>query len=274
VTASDGKTLFVRRWNAEGEAKASVLIMHGITAYSKPYGPMVAEQLSGVGFDVFGMDLRGHGLSDGRRGDYPSDERLVGDLGETVALVKSKSRKLVIMGHSLGALSAVVAAKNNSGAVDGLALVSVAKKIRTGVFPRPSAGAMLKIMLGVAAFRGSRVIEYRREGQLGLDDPLFNFYYSPRFYSVLYGAGALKVMGMLRSGVIDSPNLTFDKKLQVPLFVAVGEKDELFTAEAAEEFCDGIDCDNKEFHVMPGARHAVWPQGAFGPLVDWLEKKF
>jgi len=79
---------------------------------------------------------------------------------------------------------------------------------------------------------------------------------------------------MLRSGVIDSPNLTFDKKLQVPLFVAVGEKDELFTAEAAKEFCDGIDCDDKEFHVMPGARHAVWPQGAFNPLVDWLEKKF
>lgn len=248
--------------------------MHGITAYSKPYGPMVAEQLSSAGFNVFGMDLRGHGLSDGRRGDYPSEERLVRDLGETVTLVKSKSRKLVVMGHSLGALSAVVAANDNSDAVDGLALVSVAKKIRAGVFPRPNAGAMMKILLGVAVLQGSRVIEYRREGQLGLDDPLFNFYYSPRFYSVLYGAGALKVMGMLRTGLIDSPNLTFDKKLQVPLFVAVGEQDELFAAEAVKEFCDGIDCDDKEFHVILGARHAVWPQGAFSPLVDWLEKKF
>jgi acylglycerol lipase len=248
--------------------------MHGITAYSKPYGPMVAEQLSSAGFDVFGMDLRGHGLSDGRRGDYPSEERLVMDLGETVALVKSKSRKLVVMGHSLGALSAVVAAKNNPDAIDGLVLVSAAKKVRTGVFPRPRAGAMLKTLLGVTIFRGSPVIEYRREGQLGLDDPLFNFRYSARFYSVLYGAGALKVMGMLRSGLIDSPNLAFDRKLQVPLFVAVGDMDELFAVEAVKEFCDGIDCDDKEFQVIAGAKHAVWPQGAFAPLVDWLGKKF
>src|SRR5271157_2032479 len=108
VTTSDGKTLFVRRWNSKGEAPVSVLIFHGITGYSGPYGPMVAEQLSSAGSDVFALDLRGHGLSDGKRGDYPSHERLVKDLTETVAFVRSKSKKLVVMGHSLGVLAAVV----------------------------------------------------------------------------------------------------------------------------------------------------------------------
>jgi len=164
--------------------------------------------------------------------------------------------------------------KSSPRAVDGLVLVSAAKKVRTGVYPRPSAAATLKTLVGVAVLRSNPLIEYRRQGQVGLDDPLFNFHYSARFYSVLYGTGALKVMGMLSSGMIESPNLGFVEKLHIPLFVAVGENDELFTAQAAREFCDGIDCDDKEFHVIPAARHAAWPPGSFTPLVEWLEKKF
>ena len=274
VSTSDGKALFVRRWNSGRKPKVSVLIFHGITGYSGPYGPMVAEELAAAGYDVFGLDLRGHGLSDGRRGDYPSQERLRKDISETLALVNSKSGRLVVMGHSLGALPAIIAAKDHPGEVSGLVLVSAAKKVRTGVYPRPSTGAMLRTLFGVALLRGTPLIEYRREGQVGTDDPLFNFKYSARFYTILYGAGALRVMRMLGSGQIESPNLKLDGKLRVPLFMAVGEHDELFTAEAVKEFSDGIDCDDKEFHVIPGAKHAVWPKGAFTPLVDWLAKKF
>ena len=273
VRTSDGKTLFVRRWKAGGGASpVSVLIIHGITGHSGAYGPMVAEQLAQAGYDVFGLDLRGHGLSDGKRGDYPGRERFERDLAEALAQIRPLSRKLVVMGHSLGAMAAIVAAKHDPQAVDGLALVSAARRIKTGVYPRPRAGAMLKILLGVAILRGTPLIEYRREGQVGLDAPRFNFSYSARFYSVLYGAGALRVVRMFGEGYIDSPNLSFDGKLRVPLFVAVGENDELFAAEGVKEFCDSIDCDDKEFHVIPGARHAVWPRGSFAPFIRWLGK--
>jgi alpha-beta hydrolase superfamily lysophospholipase len=274
VHTSDGKTLFVRCWNPASEPAVSVLIFHGITGYSGPYGPMIAEQLAGAGIGVFAMDLRGHGLSDGVRGDYPSLARLADDISETVTLVKSKSRKLIALGHSLGALSAVVAVKNRPHDIDGLVVLSAARKVRTGVYPKPSVGAVVKTLLGVALLRGTPLIEYRRASQVGLDDPLFDFHYSARFYNALYGVGALKVISMLRNGLIDSPNLKFDSKLQVPLLVGVGEQDELFSAEAAKEFCDGVDCDDKEFIVIPGARHAVFPKGCWGPLVSWLGSKF
>jgi len=274
VRTSDGKVLFVRRWDPHEPSGVSVLILHGITGYSGPYGPMVADQLCAAGTQVFGLDLRGHGLSDGRRGDYPSPDRLSKDLTETIAMLKSKSPKLVIMGHSLGVLAAILAVNTNPQSIDGLILVSAAKKVRTGVYPKPNAGAVLKMLIGVSVLRGTPLIEYRREGQLGLDDPLFNFHYSARFYSALYGVGALNVARMLRSGVVDSPNLEFHKKLEVPLCVLVGDQDELFTVEGAKEFCDGILCDDKEFHVILGAKHAVWPKGAFSPLVEWLNRKF
>jgi len=274
VSTSDGKTLFVRRWNANREAPVSVLIFHGFTAYSGPYGQIVANQLADSGFDVFCLDFRGHGLSDGRRGDYPNEQRFVDDLKETMALVRPKSRKLVLMGHSLGALAAVVAVKNSPAQVDGLVLASAARQIRPGVYPRRSAGAALKILLAVAVLPGSRVIEYRRQGQTIVPDPLMTYHYSPRFYSVLFGASALKVMRMYSSGLIGSPNITFEHKLPIPLLVTVGDQDELFSVEEAKKFCDSIDCDDKEFHILAGAKHAVYPEGAWSPLVDWLGRKF
>jgi alpha-beta hydrolase superfamily lysophospholipase len=274
VETSDGKTLFVRRWNSKGEAPASVLILHGITAYSGPYGLIVADQLAGSGFDVFGVDLRGHGLSDGKRGDSPSKERLVDDLKETVALVRSKSTKLVIMGHSLGAFVGVVAVKSCPGQIDGVVLASIARKLRTGAYPKPTTGAMLRMLLGVTIMRGTPTIEYRRGGQIGRDDPLFTFRYSARSYPSLYGVGALEAARMMRSGAIDSPNLRFDGKLQIPLLVAVGDMDELVTADAAKEFFDSIDCDDKEFIVIPGGHHAAFPGGAWSPLAGWLQNRF
>ena len=273
VKTSDGVTLFVRRWNPKADPSVSVLIFHGITGYSGPYGPMVADRLAASGYAVFGMDLRGHGLSDGRRGDYPSRERFEKDLSETLALVRSKSRKLVVMGHSLGVLTAVVAQKGSPQAVDGMILVSAARRMRTGVYPRPSAGATLKTLVGVSLLHGTPLIEYTRSGQAGLDDPLFNFRYSARFYSVLYGASALKVAGMFRSGVIDTPSLDLGK-LGVPLLVAVGDSDELFSVDATKEFFEGVPCDDKEFQVVPSMRHAVWPGDAYVPFADWLHRKF
>jgi acylglycerol lipase len=271
---SDGKTIFVRRWNARSEAQTSVLILHGITAYSGPYGPMIAEQLSAAGFNVFGMDLRGHGLSDGVRGDYPSEERLIKDLKETVSLVKSKSKRLVVLGHSLGALSAIIAVNNCRQEIDGLILLSAARKVRTGVYVQLKASELLKVILAVTILRGRPMIEYQRQGMLGRDDPLFNFKYSARFYSVMYGVGALAVSRMFRSGLVDSPNLKFKGKLEIPLLVGVGEHDELFSPEYAKEFLDEIPCDNKQLIVVPGARHAVFPKDSWAPVTTWLSREF
>ena len=261
-------------WKARQEAPASVLIFHGITGYSGPYGPLVAEHLSASGYDVYGLDLRGHGLSDGRRGDYPSRERFVEDLDSAVALARSKSSKLILLGHSLGALAAIAAINSKPEAVDGLVILSAARRIRTGVYPKPKAGTLLKTLFGVTIFRGTPLIEYRRAGQLGLDDPLFTLKYSARFYAVLYGVGALAVTRMMRSGLLESPNLRFNRKLSVPLLLGVGDQDELFPVEGVKEFRDEIECDDKSFFVAPGARHAVWPSDSWGPLDEWLKRRF
>jgi len=48
VGTSDGKTIFVRRWEAQNP-KASLLILHGITAYSRPYGALMGQEMASGG---------------------------------------------------------------------------------------------------------------------------------------------------------------------------------------------------------------------------------
>ena len=275
VETSDGRTLFLRHWGVFGKSPVSVLIFHGITAHSGPYGPAIADELARAGFSVFGMDLRGHGLSDGKRGDYPSAERWEKDLTETIAFVKARSAKLVLLGHSLGVLSAIRAQQLCPTDVHGLVLLSVGRTVRTDVRAPPRAAALLKSLIGIALFRGTPLIEIDpREGMVGLEDPLFNFRYSARFYTVLYGLGALRVARMFRTGTVDSPHTHIEGKVRIPLFVGVGDQDEFFPVASTRAFCDSFDADRKEFFAVPGARHAFFPKDCWGPLVAWLGREF
>jgi len=274
VRATDGKTLFVRHWTGSGGRDLAVLILHGITAYSGPYGKLVAEELAAAGPEVFGLDLRGHGLSDGIRGDYPSGERLVRDLCETVALLKSRFSKVVVLGHSLGVLSAILAANDCPPGVDGLILVSAGRTVRPGAYAKPTARAALAALLGIAIFRNRRLIEYNRPGMLGRDDPLFNFHYTARFYASVYGVSAGSVVRMLRSNVLDSPNLVIHGDPDIPVLVAVGDQDELFSVDSARTFFSSLACPHKEFIVIPHARHAVFPERSWKPVTAWLVEHF
>ena len=273
VHTSDGITLFVRHWPAAEKTDTSILIFHGITAYSGVYGPLIAETLSKAGFNVYGLDLRGHGLSDGVRGDYPSENRLTEDLTETVKQLKSRSRKLVVLGHSLGVLCAVNAYKHIPDSIDALALLSAGRVVRPGAYSKPSGKTVLKALLAVTLLPGRPMIEYSRSGMMGTGDPLFNFRYSARFYRALYGVGALAVSKMMRSGRIDSPSLDLPGGIGVPLFIGVGDQDELFSVDSAKLLFDEIKSEIKEFCVMPGARHPYFPQESWNRLMEWLRSE-
>ena len=39
-------------------------------------------------------------------------------------------------------------------------------------------------------------------------------------------------------------------------------------------FFESIDCKDKEFHVIQGGSHTTFPEGSFGPLIDWLRRNF
>ncbi len=257
VNTSDGKVLFLRKWGSQNPSKKAILILHGITAHSGPY-EIFGNPISKFGFNILGLDLRGHGLSDGIRGDYPSKERLVNDLVETVSYLKTKFNSLLILGHSLGVFNALIAAKNANEKIDGLILLSAGKSVRPGAYKIPSVLQKLKMLFSSIISPSKPVIKYYREGIQGLDDPLFNFKYTLRF---------MKLFSIKK--------FDLSEKLNLPIILGVGESDELFSVESAKSLLDEINSDDKEFFTMPGAKHAEgFTSGSFKELQSWLISKF
>jgi len=254
---SDGITLFLRKWEPQSPSNKAILILHGITAYSKPY-EMFANAIAKTGFTALGLDLRGHGLSDGIRGDYPSKERLINDLVETITFLKKKFSTLLIFGHSLGVLNAFIAKKNSNEKIDGLILLSAGKIITPGVYKSPSVIQKLKILFSSIVSPSKPVINYYREGILGLDDPLFNFKYTLRFMRL-----------------VSFQNLDLSEEIECPILLGVGEHDEIFSVESAQSLLDEISCKDKKFFIMLGAKHAVeFTEEIFKEIKSWLIAKF
>ncbi len=257
VNTSDGITLFLRKWETQSPSNKAILILHGITAYSGPY-EMFGDAISKTGFTAIGLDLRGHGLSEGIRGDYPSKERLISDLVETILFLKKQFSTLLILGHSLGVLSAFLAIKNSNEKIDGLIFLSAGKTVKPGVYKSPTITQKLKILFSSILFPSKPVINYYREGMLGLDDPLFNFKYTLRF---------MRLVGF--------KDLDLSEEIECPILLGVGEHDEIFSVESAQSLLDEISCKDKKFFIMPGAKHAVgFTEESFKELKSWLNTKF
>lgn len=260
-TASDGDSLFLRRWNPDSlepvKKDIAVLIFHGFTAYSGPYS-MAGVPISKGGYTVFGLDYRGHGLSDGNRGDSPGKNQWIGDLARSVKYVHSLGfSKVVVLGHSLGVAAAICAADTVPNDIEGLVLLSGAYEGRPGVSKPPGFWPLARALSSRYLRPSYRAVEYYREGMTVRDDTLFNYRYTPRFMMML-----------------DVKKLRLPSTLNVPVLVGVGDKDELFSIDKVREFYELVPGNQKEFLVMKGATHAGIPLESWEKVVDWLNKTY
>ena len=105
-TTADNLTLFGRVWlSTNAEIKGVVNLVHGIGEHSGRYDH-IGEGLNAAGYHLAAFDLRGHGLSEGKRGFSPSLNHLMDDielfLSESQSQIGNGYPKF-LYGHSLGA---------------------------------------------------------------------------------------------------------------------------------------------------------------------------
>jgi len=106
----DGKTnIHACIWQAEGETKAVLQIIHGMAEYAERYSPF-AEQLARCGVTVCAEDHLGHGKSVAEKEDlgYFADERgfepVLRDVRSLTEIMQNKytGAPYFVMGHSMG----------------------------------------------------------------------------------------------------------------------------------------------------------------------------
>lgn len=107
------------------DARGVIVFVHGLGEHFSKYDEWLRYALS-RGYHVAALDLRGHGGTPGRRGDFDFDD-LVVDLGRFVEVVEERwrGRPIFVVAHSLGALVTLRwAAAGVPDAVRGAALSS------------------------------------------------------------------------------------------------------------------------------------------------------
>ncbi len=121
LRAVDGTVLATRCWLSSEPADAIVVISHGLTANKDdPKVVALAARLHEIGYDVVTYDSRGHGQSGGL---CTLGKHEVQDVAALVQWARSRTRRVVLVGASMGAVGVLSYAAKDS-ALTGVVAVS------------------------------------------------------------------------------------------------------------------------------------------------------
>ncbi|GAA2607120.1 alpha/beta fold hydrolase [Paractinoplanes durhamensis] len=106
----DGATgrVYYRHWSTP-DPRAALVFLHGFGEHTGLYHRYAAE-LGAHGIDLWALDEIGHGLTEGSRGHFGSLDDLVQNARVLASLAREHGIPLVVGGHSLGSLVAVLTA--------------------------------------------------------------------------------------------------------------------------------------------------------------------
>ena len=260
--AVDGTPLHVRKWPARGQAWADVLIVHGIGEHSGRY-ERTGRLFSEAGLDVEAFDLRGHGLSGGRRVYVRRWDDYLDDVEIRLAALRQPGRPLVLMGHSMGALIALTYACSDRPAPDLLVLSAPPLQASVPGWQRLLAPVLSRVAPTVVLanpIAGSQLARDPAVGVAYFGDPLVQPRSTTRLGAELFGA-----MKRARSNL---------DRLQVPTLVIHGGSDTLVPTMVSEPLAK---LPVVERRVLPYLRHETLnePEGpdVVAGIVEWLRAK-
>lgn len=118
-----GLELYWQAWLPDGEARAVVVIAHGVSEHSARYAH-VGERFAAGGHATYALDHRGHGRSQGRRAVIDRMDHVVADLREFIGLAGDRhgDAPVFLLGHSMGGAVALAYALEHQEEISGLIL--------------------------------------------------------------------------------------------------------------------------------------------------------
>jgi alpha-beta hydrolase superfamily lysophospholipase len=213
-----------------------------------------------AGLDVQAFDLRGHGLSGGRRVYVRRWDDFLDDVEVRLTALREPGRPLVLFGHSMGALIALTYACSDRPAPDLLVLSAPPLRANVPGWQRvlaPILGRVAPTLVIANPITGDQLARDPAVGVAYFADPLVQ----PRSTARL-GAELFAAMKRARSGL---------DRLHVPTLVIHGGADTLVPTAGSDPLGEltGV-----ERRVLPNLRHETLnePEGpdVVAGIVEWL----
>ena len=262
----DGTQLHEESWPATGKALASVVIVHGYGEHIGRYDE-AARALAAAGFNVRGLDLRGHGQSGGVRGFCNRFDEYLDDVDAIVSRARADGLPVFLLGHSFGALVAPHYALRHPANVAGLVLTSPYWQL---AMQQPA----LKIWAGkiastiapkLALPTGLKGADVCRDPELAAKydvDPLNNKNATARWFT--------------ESTTAQEQILARAPELTLPTLLLVGEADRVAAAPQARVVFERIGAKDKTLRMLAGQYHEVLNEPkptrdqTVSEIVEWL----
>lgn len=145
TSSLDGLSIYRQSWLPDGEARAVILLFHGLGEHSGRYAH-VAEVLTAAGYAVHALDHRGHGRSEGTRTFVKRYDEFQADISQFRDMVESEHPALpvVVLGHSMGGNLAMGHVLDHQAGVKALVLSGPALQLGDSL-PKWQVGILLFI---------------------------------------------------------------------------------------------------------------------------------
>jgi lysophospholipase len=268
LEGTGGVRVFYRAWEVADPA-GCVLFVHGLGEHGGRYDRL-AEVVGTLDLDLYAIDLRGHGRSQGRRGHVSDFACFLRDLDRLRRRAgrETAGRATFLVGHSLGGL--VVGRYAEAFAPDGLrGVVFVSPFVETEMsIPgwKRSLGAAADRMVPALTMDNGLTVEdlFRRESDQRVyeEDPLVHHRISARLWGEIQRA---------------SPRLLSDAhRLRVQVLLQLAGSDTVVSNPAARDFGARL-ASRPEVIEYEGAFHALYfdprAEEALADLRGWLEQR-
>lgn len=260
--APDGTDLGLRTWRPTGDARGHLTLIHGYAEHGGRYARF-AEAVAARGLAVHALDLRGHGVSPGRRGDVPGVDRVVGDVE---AFSASRPKPTFLFGHSAGGAAAACAAARLP---DLAGLLLSAPYLRNA---DPVPGWLRGVAGAVAAVAPHVPVRTLDQDALSrIPEEVEAYRADPLVYTGAVQARAGSVM--LRLG---ERALELAPQVAVPTLVVHGSDDAIADPEGSRCWVERTGHADAQLKLVSGGYHELLNdldrKVVIATLLDWLER--
>ncbi|HZR79770.1 MAG TPA: alpha/beta hydrolase [Candidatus Binatia bacterium] len=251
VRHTDGREQCLHVWEAAGDPRAIVVLVHGYAEHAARYDH-VARRLAGAGIAVWSTDLRGHGRSSGERASVSAIAELVADA--RFALDRARAAypgvRVFLVGHSMGGLVATRFFLEAQREIAGLVLSGAAISDPTGVEAVLEVDPLPPIVLSSDLLSRDPAVVAAYDA-----DPL-----------VYRGPFRRETLAALAHGAREVRARAHE--IVGPLLVLHGADDAIVPAVASEELFAAVGSADKELTAYPGLRHEILNEPEGGEIVD------
>ena len=244
LIALDGKTLYGKAWVPQ-DPLAMVCLIHGLGEHIDRYDH-VARHLNHSGIALFGIDLRGHGHNEGKKGHARCQ-----DLWDDIESLMKHARllfldvPLFLYGHSWGGnIVSNFVLRRNSSEIQGVILSSPWLKL----YFEPSSAEMTLAKLMSKVFPSFTRSNGLDASYLSRDPAIGEAYQKDALVHTRISAGLFS-----EATVNASYALQHASSVTQPVLIFHGTDDQITSSKGSEEFAGAAS--NSKLKLWPDMRH-------------------